>query len=166
MLGHPIKPNKQTEITTSYRYMPHIGIYVYIWSWYLYSCIYTPGICIPVSIHLVSVSLFIWSWYLYPCIYTPSICIPLYSWYLVSMVLVSVSILLVFVSLYLYSWSLYPCILLVSVSLYYDLSKAFDSLISGLGVIHSHNIYIIIFYYHHSYFKLAERDCSLILSKP
>ena len=131
---------------------------------------YGPDICIPVSIHLVSVSLYLYTWYLYPCLYGPDICIP-------------VSILLVSVSLYtpgiwyLWFWYLHPCIytpgiciavsiLLVSVSLYYDLSKAFDSLISGLGVIHSHNIYIIIFYYHHSYFKLAERDCSLILSKP
>ena len=131
---------------------------------------YGPDICIPVSIHLASVSLYLYTWYLYPCLYGPDICIP-------------VSILLVSVSLYtpgiwyLWFWYLHPCIytpgiciavsiLLVSVSLYYDLSKAFDSLISGLGVIHSHNIYIIIFYYHHSYFKLAERDCSLILSKP
>ena len=136
-----------------------ISVFLYLYTWYLYPCIYTPGICIPVYMVLISVSLYLYSQYLYPSIllvsgiYGSGICIP-------------VSILLVFVSLYLYSWSLYPCILLVSVSLYYDLSKAFDSLISGLGVIHSHNIYIIIFYYHHSYFKLAERDCSLILSKP
>ena len=129
-----------------------ISVSLYLCSWYLYPCIL-----------LVFVSLYLYSWYLFhciygsgicfPCIYTPGICIP-------------VSILLVSVPLYPPGICIPVYMVLVSVSLYYDLSKAFDSLISGLGVIHSHNIYIIIFYYHHSYFKLAERDCSLILSKP
>ena len=135
------------------------SVSLYLYTWYLYPCLYGPDICIPVSILLVSVSLYtpgiwyLWFWYLHPCIYTPGICI-------------AVSILLVSVPLYPPGICIPVSMVLVSVSLYYDLSKAFDSLISGLGVIHSHNIYIIIFYYHHSYFKLAERDCSLILSKP